>query len=205
MALFVADPYCSVQSANAVISTVRRDFHVKIFGSRELEEGFWSDVDLVCVPGGFGDAQSYHRLMANHSSDIQNHVRRGGAYLGICMGAYWAGSHYLNILDSVDAYQYITQPNTCTRRPHAKNMLVQWQGQPRKMYFYDGCAFVGDSARFTTVAEYPNGAAMAIVQGRVGVIGCHPEAEAFWYNSYSWLRNQWQDHRPLLAEFARTL
>lgn len=205
MALFVADPYCSVQSANAVLSALAGKFHVKIFGPRELEQGFWHSVDLVCVPGGFGSAESYHRLMHYHCKDIQNHVAGGGSYLGICMGAYWAGSYYLNILDSADAVQYITQPNTCTRRPHAKNMPVQWQGRATNMYFYDGCAFVGDNSKFATVAEYSNGDAMAIVQGRIGLIGCHPEAQQFWYDSYSWLTDRWQDHSSLLAEFAQSL
>ena len=51
------------------------------------------------------------------------------------------------------------------------------------MFFYDGCVFDGDQDRFHTVARYSNGDPMAIIQGNVGIIGCHPESEEFWYKS----------------------
>jgi glutamine amidotransferase-like uncharacterized protein len=119
-------------------------------------------------------------------------VADGGRYLGICMGAYWADTNYFGLLDSVRAVQYITQPNTCTRRPHAKAMPVNWSGEQIKMYFYDGCALVGNTNKFETVATYSNGDPMAIIQGRVGLIGCHPEAEYNWYQLQSWMKKEWQ-------------
>lgn len=70
------------------------------------------------------------------------------------------------------------------------------------MFFYDGCALVGDTGKFTTVASYTNGDAMAIQQGHIGVIGCHPEAEPWWYDSYTWMQGLWQDHGALLRDFA---
>jgi hypothetical protein len=123
------------------------------------------------------------------------------------MGAYWAGKEYFNILQGVDAVQYIKRPRTDTRRPHAKACPVNWQGQPTKMFFYDGCALVGDRRRFQTVATYANGDAMAIYQNRIGLIGCHPESEDSWYQHYSWMRSQYHDgeHHKLLLDFTNDL
>jgi hypothetical protein len=167
---------------------------------------FFDNVDMVVVPGGFGDADSYSTLFKHNASAVRRFVARGGRYLGICMGAYWAGSHYLNILNSVDAVQYLKRPGTDTRRPHAKHMPVTWRGQPDYMFWYDGCALIGDRSRFETVATYANGDAMAIIQNRVGLIGCHPEAEKFWYDSYSWMRPHWTGgHHLVLREFADEL
>jgi hypothetical protein len=71
------------------------------------------------------------------------------------------------------------------------------------MYWYDGCALVGDCTRFETVATYSNGDAMAIIQNRIGLIGCHPEAEQFWYDDYSWMRRHWSGgHHQVLLQFA---
>jgi hypothetical protein len=120
------------------------------------------------------------------------------------MGAYWADKNYFNILDDIEAVQYIKRPNTDTRRPHAKDLNVVWNGVPDKMFFYDGCALVGDG-KFDTIATYSNGDAMAIIQNRIGLIGCHPEAEQFWYDSYSWLKGKHHSQRHRLLEFVNRL
>ena len=205
IALFVADPFCSVQSANGVINALSSDYKLKLFSKNEVEDGFFDGIDIVAVPGGFGDADSFSRLFKANQNSVNNFLTAGGKYLGICMGAYWAGSQYLNILDSVDAVQYITQPNTDTRRPHAKDMNIVWQGHPDRMFFYDGCALVGDSSKFTTIATYANGDAMAVIQNNIGLIGCHPEADQFWYDSYTWLRGKYASKHSLLLEFVDQL
>ena len=162
---------------------------------------------MIAVPGGFGDSNSFERLFQHNGSRVIDFVRTGGRYLGICMGAYWAGSHYFNILDKVDAVQYLSRPGTDTRRPHAKNIAITWQEQPMNMFWYDGCALVGDERKFETYATYANGDAMAIFQNRIGLIGCHPESQKFWYDSYSWMRPHWHKgaHHKLLLEFADQL
>ena len=205
IALFVADPFCSVQSSNGVINALSNDYKFKLFSKNKVEEGFFEEVDIVAVPGGIGDADSFGRLFKANQNSVKNFVTNGGKYLGICMGAYWAGSNYLNILDHVDAVQYITQPNTDTRRPHAKDISIQWQGHPNRMFFYDGCALVGDPSKFTTIATYANGDAMAIMQNNIGLIGCHPEADQFWYDGYTWLRGKYTSKHHLLLEFVNQL
>ena len=207
IALFVADPYCSVQSANGIIKALGNDYSFKLFTKSEVEDDFFDSVDIVAVPGGFGDADSFGCLFKANQESVKKFVSNGGKYLGICMGAYWAGSYYLDLLNSVDAVQYITQPNTDTRRPHAKNIDIVWQGHPNRMFFYDGCALVGDSSKFNTIATYANGDAMAIIQNNVGLIGCHPESEQFWYDSYTWLRGKYHKghHHTLLLDFVNQL
>jgi hypothetical protein len=120
------------------------------------------------------------------------------------MGAYWAGEHYLNMLDNVDAVQYITQPRTDTRRPHAKDINVNWNGHDTTMFFYDGCALVGNG-QYNTLATYANGDSMAIIQKNIGLIGCHPEAEQFWYDSYTWMRGKYSSKHNLLLDFVNQL
>jgi glutamine amidotransferase-like uncharacterized protein len=207
IALFIHDPKCSVQSANGIINALSSDYNFKIFSKNELEDVFFDNVDMVAVPGGIGDADSFSNLFKYNADSVRKFVQRGGRYLGICMGAYWAGSNYLNILDDVDAVQYITQPNTDTRRPHAKAIDIKWNGHPDRMFFYDGCALVGNHKKFETVATYANGDSMAIIQNRIGLIGCHPESEKFWYNGYSWMKTHWHNgrHHPLLLDFANSL
>ena len=208
IALFVCDPKCSVQSSNGVMKALSGNYNFKLFSKNEVEEGFFDDVDMVAFPGGFGDSDSYDNIMKNNKDVIVDFVTRGGKYLGICMGAYWAGKDYFNILDKVDVIQYIKRPGACTRRPHAKNMPVMWRGQSYNMFFYDGCAIVGgDMSPYETIATYSNGDNMAIIQNRIGLIGCHPESEQFWYDGYSWLKGKYHNgiQHGLLLNFVNEL
>ena len=207
IALFIHDPKCSVQSGNGIMKALGRYYNFKLFSKNPVESGFFDDVDMIAVPGGFGDSDSYDNLLKNNAKAIQNYVYNGGKYLGICMGAYWAGKHYFDIVDEVNPVQYIKRPNTDTHRPHAKAIDVVWDGEPDKMFFYDGCALVGNRRKFKTIATYANGDPMAIIQGNIGLIGCHPESEQFWYDSYKYMYPHWHNgrHHKMLLNFVNRL
>jgi hypothetical protein len=209
IAMFINDPKCSVQSGNGLMKALGDHYHFKLFSKNEMEDGFFDkNIDMVAVPGGFGDSDSFDTLLKQNGKYVRKFVRKGGKYLGICMGAFWAGKHYFNILDDVDVVQYITQEGTCTRRPHAKNMRTDWyNGHYEDMFFYDGPTFIGDGT-FETHATYANtGMPMAIMQGNIGLIGCHLESEEFWYDSYSWMKGKYHggDQHKLLLEFVNKL
>jgi glutamine amidotransferase-like uncharacterized protein len=208
IALFLHQPKCSVQSGNGIMQALSSHYSFKIFTRHEVERDFFDDVDCVAVPGGIGDAASFDYLFSENGDRVKQFVGSGGKYLGICMGAYWAEPLYLDLLKDIRAEQYITRPGADTRRPHAKNQRVLWQGQEEHMFFYDGCALVGagvDSAKIWSL--YPNGDPMALIQDNVGIIGCHPESEPHWYASYSWMNGQYHNgnHHKLLLDFVNEL
>jgi glutamine amidotransferase-like uncharacterized protein len=207
IALFLHQPKCSVQSGNGIIKALSPHFRFKIFTKHELEDDFFDDVDIIAVPGGIGDSDTYKYLMKIHAQSIRNFVASGGKYLGICMGAYWADTEYLGLLNTTRVVQYIKRPGTDTRRPHAKNIQITWENNPMNMYFFDGCALVGDESKFETIARYKNGDPMAIIQDNVGLIGCHPESEKHWYDGYSWMRRHYHNntHGKLLLDFTYRL
>jgi glutamine amidotransferase-like uncharacterized protein len=190
-----------------MIRALSSEYEFRLFSKNEMELGFFNTVDIVAFPGGFGDSDTYDTLLKQNKKAVRDFVKRGGRYLGICMGAYWAGKHYFNILNEVDAVQYIKRPNTDTKRPHAKNMPIIWEGQKENMFFYDGCALIGNNSKYETIATYSNNDSMAIIQDRIGLIGCHPESEQFWYDSYSWMRNKYHNgkHHTLLLDFVNKL
>ena len=207
IALFVYQPYCSVQSANGIIQALSDHYNFKIFSRQPVEDSFFNDVDCICFPGGLGDSEKWHYLLKHNSKLVKEFVNQGGHYLGICMGAYWAGSHYFDILDNIDCVQYIKRPGTDTKRPHAKALDVTWDNNRYKMFFYDGCSVIGNLSKSTVVARYNNGDAMAVIHNRIGLIGCHPESEYSWYQSYSWMTKHWhnQQQHQLLLKFTQSL
>jgi glutamine amidotransferase-like uncharacterized protein len=205
IALFLHQPKCSVQSGNGIIKALESHYNFKIFTRHEVENDFFDNVDIVAFPGGLGDSDSFDYLFKNNRDSISNFVNNGGRYLGICMGAYWAGNHYFNFLDNVQVEQYIKRPNTDTKRPHAKNLKIEWLGVDENMFFYDGCSF--GAGQYEIIAKYKNDDPMAIIQGKLGLIGCHPESQPHWYKSYSWMKNHYHNgkHHELLLDFVDKL
>ena len=206
IALYVQHPYASSQCANGVMKALENNFRFKIFTKHEQMAGFFDDVDMICFPGGMGDAARFDSIHPSIINDVKYHVKKGKPYLGICMGAYWAGEYYFDLMDDISVEQYITRPWTDTKRPHAKSISITWNGVNEKMFFYDGCAIDGDEFKFDTIARYWNGDPMAIIKDNIGLIGCHPEAEKDWYDSYSWMKKEWTgDKHHLLLEFVNKL
>jgi len=209
IALFQNDPECSIDCCNGMIQALSSQYNIKIFSTDQCNPKTFENVDIVAFPGGIGDATSYDRFFRRRAQNaVADFVANGGRYLGICMGAYWAGSYFFDILDGVDAVQYIKQPHADVKRSYSTYAPIMWNGHPEDMFFYDGCALVGDSTKFQTVAKYANGDAMAIIQNRVGIIGCHPESQKYWYEKpRQYLLPKWHEgrHHKLLLEFVNQL
>jgi len=211
IALFQNHPECSRQCVDGMIAALRNKYNIKICSNEFFTSSNLKDIDIVAFPGGIGDADTYYDFFKRrHGNAVADFVANGGHYLGICMGAYWAGPNYFDILDSVNPVQYITRDTADIRRPYGTVAKVDWLGREQSMFFYDGCALIGDrhGRKFDTVARYSNGDPMAIIQGRVGVIGCHPESEKFWFNGrYKYLKKFWHqgEHHKLLLDFVDRL
>jgi len=207
IAIFRHDPECSQSCIDGMIEALSGDFKIKTFDENEFNAGTFDDVDILAFPGGIGDADRYYDFFKRREGNaVADFVARGGKYLGICMGAYWAGRNYFDLLDGLDPVQYIKRSDADVRRSYGSVAKVDWLGKPETMFFYDGCTFVGEG-RSQIVARYANGDPMAIIQKRVGVIGCHPESLQSWYDQFKYIRKHWHggSHHTLLLNFAKRL
>ena len=200
IAVFLHHPICSADSVNGVIAAMSSLARIKIFTKHKVADGFFKDVDLVVFPGGDGEATAFRSALKDNLNDVRGFMQRGGKYLGICMGAYWADAYYFNLLQGTRCVQYIKRPRADIRSSYGTVAAVNWQGQDKRMYFYDGPTYVGGA--FHTLASYANGDPMAVVQGSVGLIGCHLESQQHWY-SKKVLQPHWHQntHHRLLWQF----
>ena len=209
IALFINHPECSRDCCDGIIKSLISKYEIRLFTKEQCTPETLAGVDIVAFPGGIGDAASYDKFFRRKAQNaIANFVAGGGKYLGICMGAYWAGSYYFDILDGVDCTQYIKRPTADIRRPYGTVAQVIWNNEPTHMFFYDGCAFIGDNTKFTTIATYANGDAMAIIQNGIGLIGCHPESLEYWYkDTFPYIKDKWhkEQHHYLLLDFVDQL
>lgn len=209
IALFQHHPHCSIECCNGVVKALGSKYNIQIFTEDMVSPETFTGIDLIVFPGGIGDSDKYYNLFTRRKANvIADFVAQGGHYLGICMGAYWAGHHYFDILDSVKCLQYIKQPTADIKRSYGTVVPVTWNNSNQNMFFYDGATFEGDASKYETYASYANGNPAAIIQGRIGLIGPHPESEEFWYQSpYQYINSYWHKglHHQLLQEFVDTL
>lgn len=213
IALFKNHPECSSQCCEGVITSLSQKYNIKLFGVDDNIASVLSNTDVVAFPGGIGDADTFYTFFKRrHGNAVANFVESGGHYLGICMGAYWAGSNYFDILNHVEPTQYIKRETADIRRPYGTVAKVDWLGTEQNMFFYDGCALIGEQNGsgngFDVISRYANGDPMAIIQGRIGLIGCHPESQQFWYeDKYKYINKHWHEgrHNDLLLNFVDRL
>jgi glutamine amidotransferase-like uncharacterized protein len=207
MAIFIHDPQCETECALGMIDGFIRDFDVRTFGLNDLTLTFLNQFDVVAFPGGMGDSDDFDEIFDEmHMWAVQEYLKDGGKYFGICMGAYWAGERYFNITPNLTIDQYIERPTSDITTDGPTVADVTWLGQEQTMYFYDGCAILGDTYNLDVHARYANGDPMAVIQGNVGVIGCHPEALAWWYLE-SGMDADWytKEHARLMCNFVKDL
>jgi glutamine amidotransferase-like uncharacterized protein len=209
IAIFYHHPECSEDCIDGMKESLSSKYEITTFSEDECNIETLSKFDVIAFPGGIGDASSYDKFFRRKAQNaVADYVTNGGRYLGICMGAYWAGSYYFDILDDVDAVQYIKRPTATIKRSYGTVTEVMWNDKSTNMYFYDGCALVGDTTKFKTIARYGNGDAMAIIQRNIGIIGCHPESLQYWYEKpWQYINEHWHkgEHHKLLLEFVDEL
>jgi glutamine amidotransferase-like uncharacterized protein len=210
VAVFLHDPECSRNCVDAMVDALSSEYTVKPFSEEELDDpDFFTNIDIIAFPGGIGDSDTFLDFFTRtRSNRIADFISGGGCYLGICMGAYWAGSRYFDILHDVNSEQYIKRQTADIKRSYATVASVTWNDQHEHMYFYDGCAFIGDETKFKTVARYANGNPMAIIQNRIGLIGCHPEAPEYWFKTpWQYIHKYYNNgkHHKFLLDFVNEL
>ena len=200
IAIFLHHPTCSIESVNGIIAALSPSYNIRIFTRHKVPDGFFDQVDMVVFPGGVGDDSAFVSLLKNNIDEIKTFLDRGGKYLGICMGAYWADAYYFSLLKDTRVVQYIKRPKADIKSSYATTVPIIWRGEAERMYFYDGPTFVG--GEFEKIATYANGDPMAIVQGSIGLICCHLESEDTWYLKKN-MRPYWHrgDHHHLLLQF----
>jgi glutamine amidotransferase-like uncharacterized protein len=201
-------PYCSENSASGVSDAMDHFHTCKYFNETDITPDFLKQFDMIIFPGGIGDSNEFNNLFHwKKAATVNEYIKFGGKYLGICMGAYWAGSNYFDILTGVDVVQYIKHPDALIKRSYGTVVPVAWNGNNEMMYFYDGCTFNGDISKVQVIGRYGSGHPAAIIQGNVGVIGPHPEANEYWYDSWSYMPKLWHRgrHHKLLRDFVSKL
>ncbi|HGO5853990.1 TPA: BPL-N domain-containing protein [Mannheimia haemolytica] len=175
-----------------------------LINAKQIIQGKFSDGCLLIMPGG-ADLPYCKKLNGEGNRRIRQFIKQGGAYLGICAGAYY-GCAELNFVGrdySVNGNRELALFNGI-----AKGSLPQFtngqlydenigskamvevtlaEGGKTPFYYHGGCCFEPNSTTviYNPLAYYPDGS-VAMVEGKLGqgyylLSGVHFELQAVVY------------------------
>ncbi|MGB3673101.1 MAG: BPL-N domain-containing protein [Candidatus Nanopelagicales bacterium] len=181
---------CS-EAAAKMLKTSRYKFQIRYIGPNEalkLTPSSFAGAAMYVQPGGDTSVAMADRLLgADAQQVIKDYVASGGHYLGICQGAYLAGTDPgMGMLSPGNTGQYIATKGASTKSVADTVIPIKWGKRTISMYFQDGAYIIPSKVRGEKIlARYTNGKVAALTKpygaGRIGVIGPHPEAPAKWY------------------------
>ena len=208
IALFEDDRNKSaISCGDGIVEALSSHYNMKIFRKHECKAETFEGIDLLAFPGGVGDSDDYFHMFPRKSANaVADFVKNGGAYLGICVGAYWSGPAYFDILKDVEPVQYIKRPTADIMRSYNIAAECVWNGEEERIFFRDGCTFVGDMSQSKIVGTFFNKEPMCIVQGKIGVMGGCLDSLEWWYDNKT-IYQYWHEgrHHKLLLDFVDEL
>ena len=202
--LFHKHPHASAHCCVGMLKALSVSNRIQLLDVQECTYRKMRSLQIVAFPGGVGEADEWSQIFHDAVTDVRLFAQKGGVYLGICMGAYWAGPGYFDLIKGLEIQQYIKSPGAEIKRSYATTADIEWYGVPRQMFFWDGPVFTGNTG--VVVATYKSGGVMALRHGNIGLIGCHPESQQNWYTK-KYMKPRWHQgrHWELLREFSRDL
>ncbi len=191
IALIYRGPATCEGCPESVAALLKSSYKIVYAGPEEkvdVDEETLSIAKLYVQPGG-DDLDDSWPHVRQYAKPIRKYVKNGGRYLGICLGGYLAGTEpgFDLLPGHGQTDQYITSKGAVVTTEIDTVVPVIWRGKQRHIYFQDGARFELDlgAAPTEVLAHYTNGQIAAAVQdsgeGRVGMVGPHPEADEDWY------------------------
>lgn len=159
----------------------------------EVTAATLGEADLYVQPGGnLSVDAAMDRLGADAADVITSYVHGGGRYLGLCLGAYLAGSDPgLGLLSPGDTGGYSSTRGAGLTGSQEGIIRVAWGSKDRWHYAQDPPVILASKVDGERVlSRFSNGQVNALVRplgdGVVGVVGTHPEATRDWYSDTLW-------------------
>ncbi|MDR3143948.1 MAG: hypothetical protein LBT64_00415 [Puniceicoccales bacterium] len=164
------------------------DWDVSTIDAAAIIDGAWmSDADVICIPGGASIPYA-RKLNGTGNGNIREFVAAGGAYFGICAGAYYGanriefdrgkpseiiGEHELKFFSGSAIGPAFGQFDGRTYRhvTFSDNILSLGNGDRRvNLMFYGGPYFDGIKSGdgFSVLATYAETGQPSIIHGKCG-------------------------------------
>lgn len=175
----------------------------RLINAEQIIQGKLANSCLLVMPGG-ADLPYCQKLNGEGNRYIRHFIEQGGAYLGICAGAYYGcaeldfkglnysvkGSRELALFDGMakGSLPQFTHGQLYDEGIQSKSMveITLAEGGKTPFYYHGGCCFKPNpTAAYRPLAYYPDGS-LAIIEGQLGkgyylLSGVHFELQAVIY------------------------
>lgn len=175
---------CDGCAEDAALMLREAGLDTRLIYASDLTDSTLSTAALLVVPGGTTNAEMRAGVTEAQMQTMRDYVFSGGHYLGICLGAYFAGA----TLDDAGRVPGLAlfKGDAYPHSPVAEQLdQVVWRDIPLMIYQQEAPAFeLWDGFTGEVVATYLDGAPAALLaragQGHIALIGPHPEARLNW-------------------------
>ncbi len=196
-------------------------FYVEKVTADDILNGVLDKTDIFIIPGG-ADLPYCERLNGEGNEKIRRFVQRGGIYIGICAGAYYAcrrinfkgkdysvtGDRELGFFEGTaeGSLPFLTGGNYYRDNGTDSKAMVMLKFKDKisgeYFYYHGGPVFIPDSItdnKYKVVAKYTDNTP-AIVKGRLGkgsylLSGVHFEIQEETYRRYVLEKSEGKDRR----------
>jgi len=179
-------------------------YRVKLISANEVLSKSWQKDAILFVIGGGRDIPYHEKLKGKANQKITQFVQNGGAFLGVCAGAYYASASFsfaANTAYAIDAKRELCffpgrsiGPFQAEYDPHsnkeAKSQNIFFKKKSDSMHlFYNGGGYFEDAdpkeviASFDKSHTYPAIVLRKFGKGRVLLSGVHFEYDSKHFDS----------------------
>jgi len=167
-------------------------YEIKYFFDPGLLPSLLPGADLLAIGGTDDDILPLRaRFTPEVVEAMRQFVDQGGAYLGICGGAYLAAEHWAEGGETFEGFGLApVRARILVDRSAPRILCVAWLGRVRGMYYQAGPCFDppaaagegGDVLAYYGLGDQGERAAVQYARGKgtVLLIGPHPEATVYW-------------------------
>ena len=187
IAVYEQNPIADKECAKAIFDVLSLKHKCEFLNHQTLTTKNLKKFDCLVFPGGIGDVDNFDYYLKDKQKIVQQFFNSNKIYIGICMGAYFADSHYFGIVQDIKIEQYISRKRSEIKTETPTTIKCLWQNKMHIMYFFDGPVFLGKIKQQEKIALYQNNEVAAIVKkinpGIFIGIGPHPESTNDWYDT----------------------
>ncbi|MBF0362697.1 MAG: hypothetical protein HQK49_16880 [Oligoflexia bacterium] len=217
IALVYNGKFADADATKALATTLTRNqFEINYFSHPKEIIAKIKTAKLLAIGGTIDEIDPFVTSFSKETvTTIKDFINNGGLYLGICGGGFLASTGWKEESTFVKALSLVPfESDSYIAKPEPKVINVKWKNVNRSIYYQFGPKFLPsnnmiDKLNIKIHAQYDDNSIAAcslnVGQGRVYLIGPHPEADQTWIDESVENESSWKSTVDLSDDMIKDL